>query len=144
MRVACPECAAEYEVPDAALGAARRLRCTACGTSWDWTPQAIPPPTPPPAPEPEPEPDQPAAAPEPRTEPPPADVAPPRIEVAREERIGAAPPPAPERGSGGVALAWLASFAILLAAAAALYVWRVPVMAAWPPATRLYAALGLA
>jgi predicted Zn finger-like uncharacterized protein len=154
MRLACPECAAEYDVPEAALGAARRLRCTACGTSWDWTPQATPPP--------EPEPDEPAAAPEAPAEPPPENTAPPppridaspieaariggaRIEVAREERIATAPPPARAgaRGSGGVALAWILSLAILLAAAAALYAWRVPVMAAWPPSIRLYAALGL-
>jgi predicted Zn finger-like uncharacterized protein len=145
MRLACPECAAEYDVPEAALAPARRLRCTACGTSWDWTPAAPPPP--------EPEPDQPAAAPQAAAEPPPENAAPPRppmegprIEVAREERIAAAPPPARDaaRGGMGVALAWLLSLAILLAAAAALYAWRVPVMAAWPPAIRLYAALGLA
>ena len=43
-----------------------------------------------------------------------------------------------------VMLAWAASLALLIAAGAALYVWRGPVTQAWPPAARLYAALGLA
>ena len=35
MRVLCPQCSAEYEVPGAALaGRSRRLRCAACGEEW--------------------------------------------------------------------------------------------------------------
>jgi predicted Zn finger-like uncharacterized protein len=35
MRLSCPNCATEYEVPDAALaGRSRKLRCAHCGTEW--------------------------------------------------------------------------------------------------------------
>jgi predicted Zn finger-like uncharacterized protein len=35
MRISCPNCSTEYEVPDAALaGRSRKLRCERCGTEW--------------------------------------------------------------------------------------------------------------
>jgi len=37
MRVACPECTAEYDLPDALaarLGEGRTVRCARCGTTW--------------------------------------------------------------------------------------------------------------
>lgn len=35
MRISCPNCSTEYEVPDAALaGRSRKLRCGHCGTQW--------------------------------------------------------------------------------------------------------------
>jgi predicted Zn finger-like uncharacterized protein len=35
MRLSCPNCATEYEVPEAALaGRSRKLRCAHCGTEW--------------------------------------------------------------------------------------------------------------
>ncbi|MFH5923475.1 zinc-ribbon domain-containing protein [Roseomonas xinghualingensis] len=37
MRVACPECTAEYDLPDtlaARLGEGRTVRCARCGTTW--------------------------------------------------------------------------------------------------------------
>lgn len=144
MHLSCPECAAEYDVPDAALDAARRLRCSACGTSWEWSPLAAAPQAPagpaaqaaeapPQPPAREPTPAEALAAPE----------AAPRIEMAPERRMAPAAPPPPQPRHR-VMLAWAASLAIIVVALAALYVWRVPVMRAWPPATRLYAALGLA
>ena len=54
--------------------------------------------------------------------------------------IATAPPP---RGAG-LALAWIASAALIVALLAAGYVFRTSIMQAWPPSTRLYAALGLA
>lgn len=68
---------------------------------------------------------------------------PPRIEAVAEERMAPPSAPTPER-SGGTALAWVASLVVIAIAVAALYVWRDPVMHAWPPATRLYTALGIA
>jgi predicted Zn finger-like uncharacterized protein len=35
MRLSCPNCATEYEVPEAAMaGRSRKLRCAHCGTEW--------------------------------------------------------------------------------------------------------------
>ena len=34
MLLICPTCAAEYDVANAAVGAGRKVRCRACGTSW--------------------------------------------------------------------------------------------------------------
>lgn len=126
MRLVCPECAATYDVPEAALAAGRRLRCSSCATSWEWsppTPQAAdrldPPPPEPPTPAP-----------------------PPRIEALAGNRM--APPQDALTPRRGTALAWAASVVVIAGVVAALYVWRAPVMHAWPPATRLYAALGIA
>jgi predicted Zn finger-like uncharacterized protein len=56
MRVSCPTCQTEYDVPDAALaGRTRTLRCATCGNQWqagplpEETPAAMPPPPPLPA-----------------------------------------------------------------------------------------------
>ncbi|WP_369407992.1 zinc-ribbon domain-containing protein, partial [Roseomonas rosulenta] len=54
MRIACPSCGAEYEVPDRLLaGAARSLRCSRCGADFalpEGAPAAAPPPSPAPEP----------------------------------------------------------------------------------------------
>jgi len=74
MRLSCPSCQTEYEVPDAALtGRTRRLRCAHCGNQWQYSPPqeqparsifSDPMPLPePPAPEPTPEPLPPEPAP---------------------------------------------------------------------------------
>ncbi len=67
----------------------------------------------------------------------------PRIEVPPERRTPPAAPPPPEP-TGHAMLAWAASLAIIVLALVALYVWRAPIMHAWPPVIRAYAALGLA
>ena len=51
----------------------------------------------------------------------------------------APPPPA----NGRLAAAWLGSLALLGAGGAALVVFQAEIAAAWPPAARFYAALGL-
>jgi len=52
MRVSCPSCQTEYEVPDAALaGRTRRLKCAQCGNQWQvgaLSPGPAAPPPPPP------------------------------------------------------------------------------------------------
>lgn len=40
-------------------------------------------------------------------------------------------------------LAWTASLAVLLLALWAAYVWRNPIVSAWPPSERAYALFGL-
>jgi predicted Zn finger-like uncharacterized protein len=77
MRIACPNCSAEYDVPESLLAIGPRLlRCARCAHQFDAAlPRAEPPPAPPPAPAPPPT-SPPSAAPQ---------------EAARP----AAPPPAP-------------------------------------------------
>lgn len=129
MRIACPSCTAEYEVPDRLLaGPARALRCSRCAAEFPLPQEAAAPavdPAPPPAPEPPPEP----RVAEPR-----------RAPMVREP----APQPAASDPDRMLVLAWVASLVIVVGGAVALVVFREAVMAAWPPATRLFAALGLA
>ena len=127
MKITCPSCAAEYNVPGT-LAAGRVVRCAKCGTEWTPVPPdgAEPPPSPPP-PEPEPKPGLAplsAAMPEP-----PARLAPP-------------PPPAEQR-QWSILAAWLGSGVVIVAALTLAFVFRAPVMQAWPPSQRVYAALGL-
>jgi predicted Zn finger-like uncharacterized protein len=87
MRLSCPNCLTEYEVPDAAIaGRARKLRCAHCGHQWM---QGLNP-----APEAPAQPPGAAPIPEPAAEPEPKPVAAPVLEPAAE--ILAEPEPAPE------------------------------------------------
>lgn len=160
MRIACPTCAAAYEVPDRLLaGPARTLRCSRCGTDFTLAPAAPPEPLAeaphgeppsdaPPAAEP-PAAEAPAPEPAPAEPPPPA---PPTV-AEREPPRRAAPltaprPPPPqveavEAPGRGMVGAWLASVAAVLAAVFALLVFRAKVMEFWPASERLFLALGL-
>jgi predicted Zn finger-like uncharacterized protein len=159
MRIACPNCGAEYEVPDAMLAAGPRvLKCARCEHRFSAeAPRAEAPPEPPeppaagpeagPAaaaqPEPPPQPDTAApAAPRPPPEPPPARPPPTRgpSQPSPIEPVAADPP----RGGAALVLAWLLSLAVLGGAGYAAFLYRAEIMEAWPPATRLFAALGLA
>ena len=123
MRIECPSCGAEYEVPDRLLaGPARTLRCSRCKADFPLPriEAAPPPPAPPPLP----------PEPEPAPEPPPPEPAPP------------APAPAmPDERR--LKQAWAASIAVVVVAVAAFVLARESVMAAWPASARLFAALGL-
>ena len=121
-------------MPDRLLaGAARALRCSRCGADFplpDLAPAAaaLPPvPAPTPAPEPPvieaPVTETPPSAPPPRDRPPVASTPPGQVALVR---------------------AWAASLAILACGAVALVAFRSQLMTAWPPATRFFAALGLA
>jgi predicted Zn finger-like uncharacterized protein len=121
MRIACPSCDAEYDVPDRLLaGAARTLRCSRCRADF-----ALPQAAPPPAPE------------------PPAVVAPTPTLLTppmRERAPVASVPPT----QAALLRAWIASLVVVTGAVAGLLVFRAEVMAAWPPAARMFAVLGLA
>lgn len=187
MRIACPSCHAEYEVPDAMLAdGARQLRCTRCGHGFRGglpAEAASSPPNPAPSlaePATAPEPDRPAAASPlavspaeaPSAEPPaaaalPADnlAAPVSPEPAPVSLPVSAPVPGPDRppptrgplhhspidppedppapATGRLAAAWLGSLALVGVGGAALVVFQAEIAAAWPPAARLYVALGL-
>lgn len=120
MEVTCPACAAGYAVPDALLRPGRRMVCHVCNAEWRWQEPG------------------PLAAPLPDM----AVVAPPPL-VAVPPLV-APPAPAP-RASGGWALAvgWVGSLALLVAAGAAAVVYREAVRQAWPAAGWLYRAIGL-
>lgn len=124
MRITCPSCAADYEVPDTLLAGGRALRCQRCGTQF--TAGAAEPPAvaPPPAPPVE---DARPPAPPPAPAPPAPDSEPPAAGVERRaSRVG-----------------WIISLIVLAAAAVLAVAYRAEIIAAWPPAERLFRALGL-
>ncbi|GGC36016.1 hypothetical protein GCM10011504_12950 [Siccirubricoccus deserti] len=134
MRIACPACSAAYEVPDALVGQGRRLRCTRCGHAWMATPpangKALLPAAPPPA----------APA---HFEPPPPVQMPRRAPQLID-------PPLPQLGDTAARqesnpllwAAWIGSALTVVAAVALLWAYRAEVVAVWPPAARLFLALG--
>jgi predicted Zn finger-like uncharacterized protein len=163
MHIACPACNAAYEVPDRLIGSAgRRLRCARCGHDWLVLPAedgateqpapaaglvteaeagGVPPPTlriPPPR---EP-PASPPLPPEPHRDLPPHPVLrrPPQIIDPPLPQLGDTAPP---RMTGGLWAAWIASVLVVVCFVAALVAFRVEIATAWPPAARLYLALGL-
>lgn len=162
MRITCPSCAATYEVPDERIGAGRRLRCARCKHDWFVTP---PPPELAPAPKPAPAPAPADAAPRaPEPPPPPPRRDPPRLGppeepppvAAREPEPAPAPPVIPEprpepppfyprlgNGDRALKLAWAGTAMVFAGVFAGLILYRAPIVAAWPPAERLYIAVGL-
>ncbi|WP_158287557.1 zinc-ribbon domain-containing protein [Falsiroseomonas bella] len=173
MRIACPNCSAEYEVPDTLLAAGPRLlRCARCSHQFEAsapgavavaaagpaaTPAPAEEPAPPPAPAAEPQVTEPPPPPEaaappgpeparPEREPEPEPTPPPR--AARAPRVADPPlpyrpPPDSPRGGLPLVLAWLLSLAILGGAGWATWHYHAEIVAAWPPAERLYQALGV-
>jgi predicted Zn finger-like uncharacterized protein len=162
MRIACPNCAATYEVPDKLLAAGPRpLRCARCRHEWQATPADAAGGTAPEAAQP-----VPAGGPPPERFPPmPAPAAAPTApEVVADEPPPQRPPPArgprqhtpidplpageaepgEDRARRIALAAWAASILLLLGLAAGAVVWRQQIMAAWPPSERVFVALGLA
>ncbi len=142
MRIVCPACEAEYDVPEAIGGAGRKVRCARCQTVW--LASAAPP-----EPEPEPAP-APPIAPPPELEPPrpPALFAdPPRVrsDWGRADRAQVDDDGAPadtERPAAPWIAAWVLSLVLLGVAGWAGYHWRDDVIRLWPASERLYAVLG--
>ncbi len=135
MLIECPNCNAGFQVPERLLvDQARPLRCGQC--------QAVFPVPDPPAPEPvawrAPEPPPPRVV----EEPPPAPV----IEELRPEpepAVETLAEAANEASARRLRAAWAASIALLIGGGLAAIIKRDAVMEAWPPAARLFAALGL-
>ncbi len=144
MRIACPSCSAEYEVPDAALAAGpRTLKCARCGHQF----QAALPEAPPmaaPVADPAPEADS-APATGPVTAP--ADRPPPSRGPRQSNpidpplpRLSDAPASPPDR----LALAgWVMTTVVLALGLYAGFAFRGEIIEAWPASARLYQALGL-
>lgn len=137
MRIVCPSCEAEYDVPDSLLGGRpRHVRCAKCAR--EWAPFAPPP-----------------APPEPvETFAPPPAAAVHHAEAPAHGTLADQVPPieAPKRkeakvpGSApglGVVIAWLFTAAIIAAGVGVLWLKRAEVVSFWPPARRLYILLGL-
>jgi predicted Zn finger-like uncharacterized protein len=140
MRIACPACSAVYDVPEKLLSGPkpRALRCAQCGHSWTPAPSSPAPVAEPPAPAAAVEDAEPAES---------TELRPPPIRTPRYPSPIEPPLRPPPRGRPGermlVVLGWLLSFAVLGAGGWAAVVWRAEVVEAWPPAARLYVALGL-
>ncbi|MCQ4162805.1 zinc-ribbon domain-containing protein [Roseomonas sp. GC11] len=165
MRLECPDCAAAYEVAESLVVPGRLVRCVRCGHGW--VPLPAPPrvltpaeqaavaqdmrasATPPPAPSGGMPPLRPSAGvPEeggPLEEG--RGISTLTILIRQAPAVMAPPPPlsvppGPAPASAlGVALAWLASLVVLGGGLAALWEWREAVVAYWPPAARLFAAV---
>lgn len=150
MRIACPSCSAEYEVPDAALAAGpRMLRCARCAHQFEAALPAAesPPPEPPAAaaeragPGTDSPPDSPAPAAVPADRPPPSRGPTQSMPIDPPlPRLRDAPSSPPDR----LALAgWLVTVAVLAIGVYAGFAFRGEIMQAWPASARLYQALGL-
>ncbi len=146
MRIVCPACEAEYDVPEAVGGAGRKVRCARCQTVW--LASAAPPAPSPPEPEREPAPAPPIAPPAELEPPrPPALFAdPPRVrsDWGRADRAHEDDDEAPADAPPGVApwiAAWVLSLVLLGAAGWAGYHWQADVIRLWPASERLYAVL---
>jgi predicted Zn finger-like uncharacterized protein len=150
MRIVCPSCVAEYDVPDSLVTAGRVVRCARCGG--EWAPVEAR-----------------AAEPE-RVPPSPAATSVDDPPIASDEPVGPTAPPVPPIDSPAVAeasprppsamdrlalqsarpssplrlrLAWLASLVVLALLGWAAYAWRAEIVATWPPSGRMYAIFGV-
>jgi predicted Zn finger-like uncharacterized protein len=152
MRITCPDCAAQYELPpEAQARLPMRVRCAQCGTEW----QAEPPPPAEPEVEPSPSPDsddefefkpiqsleaESASSPEP--EPPaPEPGQPARLETPIEPP--SRPTPAPPTQSPSARTLWIGSILLLIALIVLVLALHGPISRAWPPSQRLFDAIGL-
>jgi predicted Zn finger-like uncharacterized protein len=150
MRIVCPSCSADYDVPDSLVTAGRVVRCAACGG--EWIPVEV-------------DAAEPDSAPPSALQPPPNDPPP----VSGNAVPTAAPqePPVdgltiadavlrPQSAMDRLALhsalpssrlrlrlAWLASLAVLAFLGWAAYAWRAEISTTWPPSARMYAIFGV-
>jgi predicted Zn finger-like uncharacterized protein len=146
MHIACPSCAAAYEVPDSLMTPGRVVRCARCSGQWvpvEATP--VPEETAPEGPERE-------SSPPPREERgavlasrPPAEAAslalapPPRFSAM--DRLAAYPAwPKPRLW---LRLAWAGSLVLLVLGVGGAYGWRSQIVDLWPPSARMYAVFGM-
>jgi predicted Zn finger-like uncharacterized protein len=123
MRIACPKCAVEYEVPSSRLPPRKTVRCARCGSEWAAVEEDEASSREVAAPLSEQELKRHAEAEEPL----------PRMTAM--DRL-AATGLRPARSTRLVA-AWILTLVILIAAVAATIVWREPVVRAWPPSGRI-------
>jgi predicted Zn finger-like uncharacterized protein len=121
MRIVCPSCDAEYEVPASRLTSRRMVRCARCGGEWMAAQET---PEPPPDPDPE-------SSAEPVVQAP---------TLTAMDRLASNPPPLP-RPSRLIA-AWIMTFVVLASAVAATIIWRGAIVRAWPPSSLILGSPG--
>ena len=133
MRIACPSCAAEYEVPASRIPPHKMVRCARCGGEWIAVREAAE------------NLSEPEAAAQgkppgkPRSERPP-EPGPSLPVVTAMDRLAASTPPSPSHA--GLIGAWVLTFVILAATAVATVAWREDIMRIWPPSSLILAPSG--
>ena len=116
MRIACPTCAATYDVSASRLLPGKKIRCMRCGGEWLYSRPA-----------------EPLELAEPSgPEPLPS--------VTAMDRLAASPPPV--ASSSKLAAAWVLTLVVLVGAVTATMVWRQAAMRAWPPSALILAPFG--
>ncbi len=126
MRIVCPGCAAEYDVPVSRMTPQRKLRCARCGDTW------LAPEPPAPAPTDDTDPLEFRADPEPGDEAQP--IAPLPVLTAMDRLSATAPP---VRAPTGLIAAWVMTFVALFTLVGLVIVWREPLVRAWPASSRI-------
>jgi predicted Zn finger-like uncharacterized protein len=139
MRIACPSCDAEYEVPAARLPPRRMVRCARCGNKWMAARDRVQPPAPAGT---MPSEATSEATPEATSEigretvsEAPAVISP-LPPLTAMDRLAAAPAVTRARPPGLLA-AWVLTAFVLLAGAAATVTWRHAIVRAWPASARV-------
>ena len=139
MRIACPSCAAEYDVPESRVKPGKMVRCARCGGEWMaadeadenvvgsvLTTPAV------------------AAQPEPQREPQPEPQSEPQRQPAASRPATTAPGRTPASRSSPPSRvmlvgAWALTAFVLIGAVVAVVVWRDAVVRIWPPSGRILA-----
>jgi predicted Zn finger-like uncharacterized protein len=125
MRIVCPSCAAEYEVPAPRITPQRNVRCARCGNAWLASEEPAPAPT-------DLDPLGFHAEPLVEHEAEPVTLLP---RVTAMDRLTEAA--TRSRTSVGLVAAWVLTFVVLAAAVGVVITWREPLVRAWPASSRI-------
>jgi predicted Zn finger-like uncharacterized protein len=127
MRIACPGCAATYEVPASRLKPGKQVRCARCGSNW--LPGAD---------------DKSATAPPVLAEPPEPEAESEAVatipEITAMDRLRASPALLPSRAP--LIGAWMLTALVVVGGIAAAVGWRDALIRVWPPSSRIRTATG--
>jgi predicted Zn finger-like uncharacterized protein len=124
MRIACPSCAAEYDVPPSRLKPGKLVRCARCGNDWSPAPEDVAPP------QDDAEPPTPEITFEPTESP---------LGMTAMDRLARSAAASQSRRPGLIA-AWVLTFVVLAGAVAAAVAWPDAIIRTWPPSNRILTA----